>query len=351
MLFKMGTSESGHPVTIDTDNYQNTHMSVDGASGSGKSTFLRKMLEQVPAQSGHALAFDVSGDLRTTPPGPPNGTDASAIMPDTSLRWINIRSPEVSINPLLPRQLPSGYWETPSDVGFRMAEMLRIAYGIGDVQAINLANAISDFVESCVMPCSIGGLLSYLNCQDNETRRSLAASISRLTHLTSLTFCGLYQVSPEVDCPGLTVLDFCDLPVDGTQALLTELLVTDILDSRMLTGAAPRFPLVLVFDEAQRFRLTESSALVRLLREGRRFGVSGWFATQYLKKKADADALANSALHIQFRPVDTQVRAIARTMARGNRMLERRLLEELPRLRPGQFFFRDEHGNLRKVIG
>ena len=346
-----GKSDSGTNQVIDLSQLQNSSLSMLGASGSGKTTKIRDFCYQAAEQGAQVVIFDASGDWQGGLLYNPYGVAApnTVAVSNQVIRRINVRGDGLSFNPLQQRILPSGNLETFPIVGARIADQMTRAYGPAKAQSLHLSMAVCGYMKSCIGPYSIGGLLYYIYSLGDKMVNKMMVSVERLMHLCGTVNCGIHNVMPEFNYPGITILDFCDVPDQGTQALLTELLVMEILDTRTMMRSEQRVPLILVFDEAQRFRFDADSALVRLLREGRRFGVSGWFSTQYLKKSADADALGNAAIQIQFRPVDTQVRAAARTMSHGDKALEKRLLEELPRLGRGQFFFRDGNGVLRKV--
>ena len=57
----------------------------------------------------------------------------------------------------------------------------------------------------------------------------------------------------------------------------------------------------------------------RILREGRKYGVHGWFSTQFVDKKSVDDVLGQAALQIYFRPQDKELHKIACVMAAGDR--------------------------------
>lgn len=347
-----GKSESGTNQVIDLSQLQNSSLSMLGASGSGKTSTIKDFCYQAATQGAQVLVFDVSLDWSENRLYDPSGTvnTSTTSFSTAVVHRVNVRSPEICFNPLACKMKPSGELENPMDVGWYFSETMRNTCGIKEAQQYYLANTVCAYLQSSPIPGSLGGLISYITALDNDAVKMLMPSLGRLMNICRLVYCGLYPYGPDLNHPGITVLDYCDFPPgESAQALVTEMLVKDILDSRMMADPWQTVPLILVFDESQRFRFNESSALVRLLREGRRFGVSGWFSTQYLKKSADADALGNAAIQIQFRPVDTHVRAAARTMSHGDKALEKRLLEELPRLGRGQFFFRDGNGVLRKV--
>lgn len=89
----------------------------------------------------------------------------------------------------------------------------------------------------------------------------------------------------------------------STQTIITELLMWDAWYAFSQMGRKDQ-PFVAVFDEAQNLSLRDSSPAGKILREGRRYGWSAWFSTQYLPPKSENAAnnlfLAEETLY--FRP-------------------------------------------------
>ena len=76
------------------------------------------------------------------------------------------------------------------------------------------------------------------------------------------------------------IFQFDGFPRD-VQVLLTEILLWDIWNFCVKTGSEDK-PLVLVMDEAQNLSHKEKSPSAKILTEGRKFGISGWYATQFI---------------------------------------------------------------------
>ena len=341
MKLELGRSPSGVLRSVDLRNYSNSHVCVFGKSGTGKTTLLQRCLAQVPSQGCHAVVFGAGQDwFRQQGSGKELTT--------TAVRSIQASSMELSFNPLHPHSLPNGEAELPFHIGIRVAAALREASGLREPQELYLANAVTTYLCSASPPHTVGGFITFLE-HDAIMAKDLKTSIHRLIHLSNAVNCGVEHTNWQFCTPGLTLLDFSDIPTTGLQALISELIIQEIIQTRMSTPEDWSIPLVLVIDECQRFRFREGGGLDRLLREGRKYGLSGWFASQNLTQATAVDALGNAALRIQFAPVDNQIRKLAKSMARGDRKLEQDLLAELPALQRGQFFYRDEHGQLLKV--
>ena len=73
---------------------------------------------------------------------------------------------------------------------------------------------------------------------------------------------------------------------------------------------------------------------VRILREGRKFEIGGWFASQWVENECAKAALREAAVQMHFRQDQDAATKLARTMASNNREKRERytrLIRSLPR--------------------
>ena len=89
--------------------------------------------------------------------------------------------------------------------------------------------------------------------------------------------------------------------------------------------------------------LRESDQEVRILREGRKYGVGGWFATQWIHDRTAMAALGQAGLHLYFRPAEDDLHKSAMKLANGNRKCVVECEKRLSRLKVGQFLYRNGH--------
>ncbi len=121
------------------------------------------------------------------------------------------------------------------------------------------------------------------------------------------------------------------------QILLTEILLWDIWYFSVKNGDESK-PLVLVLDEAQNLSHGEKSPSAKILTEGRKFGISGWYATQFMKPQLSDDEiqrLQQSAQKLYFCPPDDGVMAVAKNIditSQGSK----EWAEKLPKLKKGE---------------
>lgn len=121
------------------------------------------------------------------------------------------------------------------------------------------------------------------------------------------------------------------------QLMITEFILWDLWNYSVKYGQKDH-PIPVIMDEAQNLDHTESSPSARILTEGRKFGWSAWYATQFLRSQLDADELArlqNSSQKIYFAPPEQELSNIASTFTKDNQ--EKKYWEgKLASLKKGQ---------------
>lgn len=344
MRFKVGRDGLGTIVELNSATVMNPHMFIVGTSGSGKSYFLRGMAEQAVAQGAHVVVFDASRDWSQYL------TSSGEGLALNGLRVVDVRGMDVSFNPLIPHIRADGVMEIPSDVGNRVANLLANAYRLKTDTTIYLSNAITTYV--CMtgqQPYSLIGLVNFM-CSEPEIFKQTKTSIARLVNLTNVINCGEHRTEWFFAEPGLTIIDFGGLSNEQQQALITELIVGEIWEKRLQGDPADEMPLILVCDEAQKFRFGESSNLVRVLREGRKFGVAGWFATQYIDNPLATKALDLAAFRPVFRPAPRQMSKIVNLLGCQKQAQKDELTQKLISLQRGEYLVQDLKGQIHNLF-
>lgn len=100
------------------------------------------------------------------------------------------------------------------------------------------------------------------------------------------------------------------------QLLLTELLLWDIWGYCVKCGSEDK-PFIVVLDEAQNLDHGEKSPSAKILTEGRKFGLSGWYATQFMKPQLTEDEiqrLQQAGQKLYFCPPDDGVTTVAKNI-------------------------------------
>ena len=97
------------------------------------------------------------------------------------------------------------------------------------------------------------------------------------------------------------------------QKIITEMILWDLYMYKSQHGRKDK-PFVVVLDEAQNLNFGDNSPSTKILTEGRKFGWSAWFATQFLKgqmDKATISRLQNSAQKIYFAQTEEEAVSVA----------------------------------------
>ena len=93
------------------------------------------------------------------------------------------------------------------------------------------------------------------------------------------------------------------------QLILTELILWDIWNYSIKYGNEST-PMPLVLDEAQNLSHDENSPSGKILAEGRKFGVSGWYATQFMAGRLTPGEIGNlqqAAQKLYFSPPENSI--------------------------------------------
>lgn len=317
LVLTVGRTRSGADITVRGGD--NPHLAVLGRSGSGKSYFLNGLVSQVARQGALCLILDYSADFRHYIP--PDGVPFCRI--DTT-------NPEFTVNPLAVAAGKGG-----GIAAQQLLSALHSVFRMGARATVALQKTTLSYLGTINSP-SLTGLLHYI--QDTEEKSAgLTAATEPLELLTTLIHCGSEPISIDLNQHGIIVLGLDQIVDNKLRALLVELILQTVWNQWTATPA-PDYPLILVLDECQNLSWSEGSLAVRILREGRKFNIGGWFASQWISNKTAISALGQAAFQANFRPEDDNIPALSKRLAQseGKAADWQQLLR---RLRRGQFLF------------
>lgn len=319
----LGSLSLGTPLIWEGN--PNFHIYMTGSSGQGKTYLSRNLASQIPGMGGRCIIFDYSGDFITESPAqnwPIAGTEV-----------IDIRSGDISINPFLPEH----EGETLDEIAERVVSLLSSGIRLGIAQWAYLYDTVTRGLENDLLH-SIADLVLQIetDAEDNDTAKRLLPKIKRLGKL-------LHGNGTPIDwkdnVPGITIINLSTIKDPVTLTILAELYLWSICTPRMSSIPESTTPLVLLLDECQRLRFKDGDTTVRILREGRKYGIWGWFGTQWIHDKTASAALNQAGLRIYFRPDTDDLHKTALKLACGNKAKLPVYERQLSNLKQGQFMF------------
>lgn len=308
----------------------NPHIFITGRSGSGKSYLLRELLLQASAQGALCLVFDYTGDYQEH--DPPAGISA---------RRISVSSPDFTLNPLLGSV---GQPELPAQ---QFLSLIHGVFRLGNRTSLALRKTVTAYLQQTQGVPTLQELVEYVGTSQPSSQGTESA-IEVLDLIASILACGNKPISLDLTTPGIVVLDFSVFADVQMRNLLLSMIINAIWSQRTAAKASTQ-PLVLLLDEAQTLPWGTGSIIQRILREGRKYGIGGWFAAQWMSNKEAAAALEQAYLRVHFRPDEENVRRLSRHLVQGAPEHLKECVRLVRSLKVGQCVLQRPDGGLVKI--
>ncbi|MCM3741907.1 DNA phosphorothioation-dependent restriction protein DptH [Oceanobacillus luteolus] len=314
----------------------NRHLLISGKSGQGKTYFMQCLLLEASKQGIPNVVIDYTEGFL------PNQLEPAFLgYLGGKISQKIVYNEKFPINPFMRNTRDIGgieLLETETDVAERIRSVFSAVY---DRLGIQQLNAIYD--------ATYRGLERYGDQMSLIKLRELLEEDNSSYAKTALS-----QIRPLIDRNPFDInntIDWIDIiDSDGevfiiqltgfnreVQLVITEFILWDLWNYSIRNGDKD-IPIPVIMDEAQNLDHRENSPSARILTEGRKFGWSAWYATQFLKAQLDADELArlqNSSQKIYFAPPEEEIGNIASSLSKDTQ--ERKEWErKLASLKKGQ---------------
>lgn len=316
----IGTRSNGEPVYWHYGHpaLANRHLLVFGSTGSGKTYGIQCLLAEMAAQGLHSLIVDYTDGFL---PGQVEPRFAEVANPKdhfvvTERLPLNpFRRQRQVIDPSVP-----AIEESPYQVATRVASIFTSIYStIGDQQFPALIRVLENGIASD-RAFSLKKLLERLP-DEGQYGNSLASKLEPLIKASPFRE-GVESAWAEMlAMPGrwVQVLQLKGLGRE-IQKMVTELALWDLYDYACSTGSKHR-PIPVVLDEIQNLDHRSDSPIDKMLREGRKFGLSLILATQTASNftQEQRDRLFQAGHKLFFKPADTEIERFAGLLAQSTR--------------------------------
>lgn len=286
-------SASGDSVTWRPSTKGSPHMFILGIPGQGKSWTISRVISQLGRQNIPAVVLDFHGQFGEQSIGHdglvlPPIVDASQGLPFSPFEAAR------------DQEAGARYWKTNA---FAVAEIFQYVCDLGDVQrdvvyeAVRDAYLAVDFERSGIFP-TIAAVQSQL-----EAKASLRGARNVISRCRPLLEFGLFADGPSQNPfdpmrTGGIVVDLHNLGLEALQIAGAAFLLRKLYKDMFSWGESDHLRLAVILDEAH--RLASDTTLPRIMKEGRKFGVSVIAASQGL---ADyhPEVVGNAGAKVVFR--------------------------------------------------
>lgn len=308
----------------------NKYMLVTGKSGQGKTYFLQTIMWELSKNKVSSLVIDYTDSYLNN-----ELDDDFKKEMGKKLKEVIVYQEKLPINPfkIQKRFLPGlVLTETPEDMVDRIIEVLDFIFHLG-IQQKSLARRImlkgyKNNPTDYTLTQFKEQLLETNSGENVYSRMSVLLDRDPFTYQSSFDWSKVFNYEGTV-----TILQMVQYQRQ-IQNTMIEFLLWDLFYHSQTKKDGTIYPIFL--DEIQNLNFSSSSPTVKILREGRKFGWSGIFATQAMSSiKGEVDALYNAAEQIHFLPPEDQVSSLAGYIAPNAK--EKNIFEaRLTRLKKGQ---------------
>lgn len=198
-------------------------------------------------------------------------------------------------------------------VASRMASILCHVYTFGDQQYATIYQACKSGIDSYGDAMNFEQFRKLLEGMNTKEAKTVLNKLTPFLDTNLFDTKGTMDWSEMLYHEGMVnVIQLTQIPRD-MQIVATEFILWDMWYYSLLHGEESK-PFIVVLDEAQNLDFGEKSPSNKILTEGRKFGWSGWFATQFLKgqlKEDEIGRLQQTSQRIYFRPPDNEITSMA----------------------------------------
>lgn len=292
----------------------NRHLLIGGRSGQGKTYFIQSLLLQMSKQNQSSVVIDYSNSY------------TEQQLDQIFVKNIGDRLKErivyhegFPLNPFQRRKKEIGgisELEKPAEVARRVVAVFAAVYkSFGEQQKSAIYEATKHGIEKYGDNMRMEQLLEELENLEKQSKAVISSVSSRLVQFVDMDPFDYDAENEweEIFAPNgnVTIIQLAGYDQDEIKKLLAEFILWDLWYYSQ-NGTKDK-PLPVVLDEAQNLSFSDGSPSAKILREGRKFGWSAWFATQSFNNfaKEELSVLDNSGTKIYFAPAESEIKIIA----------------------------------------
>lgn len=350
--FLIGTAEnSNHKIYWEYGHKElaNRHLLISGKSGQGKTYFMQCLLLEAARSGISNIVVDYTEGFLPTQLEP---TFVNFL--GDKLKQKVVYNEGFPINPFTKNIRDIGgimqLEETETDVAERIRSVFAAVYDRLGIQQLNaIYEATIKGLERFGDQMDLKKLKVILEEDNSSYAKTALSQIRPLIDRNPFVISNTIDWKEIIESNGeVYIIQLAGFNRD-VQLIITEFILWDLWNYSIRNGNK-NVPIPVIMDEAQNLDHRDNSPSARILTEGRKFGWSAWYATQFLKAQLDSDELArlqNSSQKVYFSPPEEEIIHIASNLS--NEKDERKEWErKLASLKKGQCIV---HGPVLKPNG
>lgn len=293
----------------------NRHLLINGNSGCGKTYCIQTLLMEAALQGVSSVVFDYTGGFANSKLDP--------VFKQTLGEKIHQRvvlKDKIPVNPFIKHEIQIDddifIPEENAHVADKIAEIFKSVYALGDQQRSAVYSAVLSGLKIYGDKMSFPIMVQELENIGTNYAKTVISKIQAFSDFNPFSSGEAFDWTDIRDSDGIVYIFQLAGYGREIQVLLTELLLWDIWSFCVKNGDESK-PFVLVMDEAQNLSHGEKSPSAKILTEGRKFGLSGWYATQFMKPQLTDDEiqrLQQAGQKLYFCPPDDGVLTVARNI-------------------------------------
>ena len=291
----------------------NRHMLITGKSGQGKTYFVQTMLYEMSQQNISSMVVDYTDSYL-----PKELDEEFTKKMGDRLQQVIVFNEKIPLNPfkLGSREIGGiNLQESVEDMADRVVEVLDNIFRFG----VQQRSTIKLMIEAGYRKYGEQYTFTKMKEQILESGDSVYGRISPILDRDPFTYDSNFDWSQYFRPGGkVTIMQIVNFQ-KTVQRVMTEFLLWDLFYYSRASGENLVYPVFL--DEVQNLNFKPDSPTVKILREGRKFGWAGVFATQALSSiKGEVDAIYNCAEQVHFLPTDDQMATVASMISKNHKM-------------------------------
>jgi DNA phosphorothioation-dependent restriction protein DptH len=276
---ELGSDAGGSPVTWTVSTQGSPHAFILGIPGQGKSVTTRRIIREFAGRGLPSLIVDFHGDMAADPP-----PGAQVIRAADGLKFS-------------PFELPSGDLRRVNETAWEVAEIIGYVCSLGDIQRNHVYEGLRAAYQEAQGVPTMSAFAAAVEAAERDGRGKNV--VGRIRPLTDF---GLFSDDPEESFETTwragAVIDLSGLQLEEVQIAAAAFVLRKVYREMFRWPQDGTMRLAVVLDEAH--RIAKDVTLPKLMKEGRKFGISVVVASQGL---ADfhREVLTNAGTKIVFR--------------------------------------------------